>query len=61
MSASTASGSWAEPRCSISREPAREPCTIWTAVAPDPVRTVRTYATDPSLRTREVPPLCRSV
>jgi hypothetical protein len=30
---------------SMSRAPRREPCTICTAVAPDPVRTVRTYAT----------------
>lgn len=29
-----------EPRCSMSRARCREPCTIWTAVVPDPVRTV---------------------
>jgi len=31
--------------CSMSREPRREECTICTAVAPEAVFTVRTYAT----------------
>ena len=35
--------SCADPRCSMSRDPRREECTICTAVAPDAVFTVRTY------------------
>jgi hypothetical protein len=35
----------AEPRCSIWRDPFREDHAICTAVAPDAVFTVRTYAT----------------
>jgi hypothetical protein len=35
----------AEPRCSIWRDPRREDHTICTAVAPEAVFTVRTYAT----------------
>jgi DNA-binding GntR family transcriptional regulator len=31
--------------CSMLRAPRREECTIWTAIAPDGVFTVRTYAT----------------
>ena len=37
--------SCAEPRCSICRERRREDHTTCTAIAPDVVRTVRTYAT----------------
>ncbi len=37
--------------CSISRDPLREECTICTALAPEPVFTVRTYATSDSLKT----------
>lgn len=37
--------SWAEPTCSIDREPRRDDHTICTATAPDPVFTVRPYAT----------------
>ena len=33
------------PMCSISREPRREECTTCTALAPEAVFTVRTYAT----------------
>jgi hypothetical protein len=37
--------------CSISREPRRDEYTIWTAVAPEAVFTVRTYgATTESLK-----------
>jgi hypothetical protein len=35
--------SWAEPMCSISRDPRRDEYTICTATAPDLVFTVRTY------------------
>src|SRR6266511_369514 len=35
--------SWADPMCSMSRDPRREECTICTALAPDAVFTVRTY------------------
>ena len=35
----------ADPMCSISRDPRRLECTIWTATAPLAVFTVRTYAT----------------
>src|SRR6185503_2485712 len=46
LSASTSPSSWAEPRCSIWREPRRVDHTICTAVAPEEVFTVRTYATN---------------
>ena len=45
FSASSSASSCAEPMCSILRDPRREDQTIWTAVAPDAVFTVRTYAT----------------
>jgi hypothetical protein len=45
FSAATSSSLWAEPRCSICRDPRREDHTTWTAVAPEVVRTVRTYTT----------------
>lgn len=35
----------ADPMCSMSREPRRCECTICTALAPEAVSTVRTYAT----------------
>ena len=38
----TSASSWAEPRCSIEREPAPSDHTICTAVAPEVVFTVRT-------------------
>jgi hypothetical protein len=38
----------------MSRAPRREECTICTAVAPDAVRTVRTYATDADYEPRLV-------
>jgi hypothetical protein len=37
--------SWAEPMCSIERDPRRDAYTICTAVAPELVFTVHTYAT----------------
>jgi len=37
--------SWAEPRCSIVRDPRQVDHTICTAVAPEEVFTVRTYPT----------------
>lgn len=40
--ASGSASSWAEFKCSISRDPRRDEYTIWTAVAPDAVFTVRT-------------------
>ena len=43
FSSSTSASSCAEPRCSISRDPRCEECTICTAVAPDDVFTVRRY------------------
>ena len=42
FSASSSSSSWADPTCSIVRDPRREPYTICTAQAPDAVLTVRT-------------------
>ena len=45
FSASSFASSCAEPMCSIFRDPRRNDHTIWTAVAPDEVFTVRTYAT----------------
>ncbi len=45
FSAATSSSLWAEPRCSICRDPRREDHTTWTAVAPELVRAVRTHAT----------------
>jgi hypothetical protein len=45
LSASTSPPSCAEPRCSIWRDPRRVDHTICTAVAPEAVFTVRTYAT----------------
>jgi len=45
FSASSSASSCAEPMCSIFRDPRRNDHTIWTAVAPDEVFTVRTYAT----------------
>ncbi|GHH42202.1 hypothetical protein GCM10017774_38140 [Lentzea cavernae] len=44
-----AASSCAEPMCSMSRDPRREEYTICTALAPDAVFTVRTYATRDSL------------
>jgi hypothetical protein len=38
---------WAEPMCSISRDPRCQEQTICAAVAPDAVFTVRTYGTGP--------------
>ena len=55
------------PRCSIWRDPRREDRTIWTAVAPDVVLTVRMYGTRPLYGPRLVrkfsfnePKTCRS-
>jgi hypothetical protein len=45
LSAANSTSSWAEPRCSIEREPRRQAHTICTAVAPEAVFTVRTNAT----------------
>jgi hypothetical protein len=45
FNAATSSSLCPEPRCSIRREPRREDHTTWTALAPEDVRTVRTYAT----------------
>ena len=45
LSASSSRSSWADPTCSIRRAPRRFEYTICTAVAPDAVLTVRTYAT----------------
>jgi hypothetical protein len=42
LSASNSDSSWAEPRCSMRREPRRDDHTIRTAIAPDLVFTVRT-------------------
>src|SRR5262245_57239635 len=42
LSAASSASSWAEPRCSMLREPRRVDHTICTAVAPDAVFTVRT-------------------
>jgi hypothetical protein len=42
FSASTSWSSGAEPRCSMFRDPRRDDHTIWTAVAPEAVFTVRT-------------------
>ena len=50
FSTSSSASSCAEPRCSIARDPRREDHTICTAVAPDAVFTVRTYATTRTLR-----------
>jgi hypothetical protein len=49
---STSASVWADPKCSISRDPRRDFRTTWTATAPDEVRTVRTYATGIPSRTR---------
>jgi hypothetical protein len=46
FNASSSASLCADPTCSISREPRRDEYTICTAVAPDAVRTVRTYATN---------------
>ena len=46
FNASSSPSSWADPTCSILRDPRREDYTICTAVAPDAVFTVRTYATE---------------
>jgi hypothetical protein len=40
--AANSTSSWAEPRCSIEREPWRHDHTICTPVAPEEVFTVRT-------------------
>jgi hypothetical protein len=40
---SNSASSWADPMCSMSRDPRREECTICTAMAPGPVFTMRTY------------------
>jgi hypothetical protein len=45
LSASSSASSCAEPMCSMFRDPRRKDHTIWTAVAPEEVFTVRTYAT----------------
>jgi hypothetical protein len=45
FNAANAASSRAEPRCSIERDPRRDDHTICTAVAPELVFTVRTYAT----------------
>ena len=45
LSAASSASSWAEPRCSIERDPRREDHTICTAVAPEAVFTVRMLAT----------------
>ena len=42
FNAANSASSWAEPRCSIERDPRREDHTICTAVAPEAVFTVRT-------------------
>jgi hypothetical protein len=44
LSASSSASSWADPKCSIRREPRRVDHTICTAIAPEAVFTVRTYA-----------------
>jgi hypothetical protein len=49
FSTSTWTSSSAEPTCSISRDARREECTIWTAIAPDAVFTVRSYGDTGSL------------
>jgi hypothetical protein len=43
--AANSTSSCGDPMCSIEREPMRQDHTICTAVAPDEVFTVRTYAT----------------
>ena len=51
FSSSSSTSSCADSMCSISREPRRDEYTIWTAVAPEAVFTVRTYgATTESLK-----------
>jgi hypothetical protein len=42
FNAANPASSWAEPRCSIERDPRRDDHTICTAVAPELVFTVRT-------------------
>ncbi|WP_165489399.1 hypothetical protein [Propioniciclava tarda] len=42
---STSTSVCAEPMCTISRDPLWNECTIWTAVAPLDVFTVRMYTT----------------
>jgi len=54
FSNSSSASSWAEPRCSMSRELRREERTICTAIAPKAVFTVRTYGTAPLYRPRLV-------
>lgn len=49
FSTSTWTSSSAEPTRSISRDARREECTIWTAIAPDAVFTVRSYGDTGSL------------
>jgi kumamolisin len=44
FNAASGASSWAEPRCSIERDPRRDDHTICTAVAPELVFTVRTTA-----------------
>jgi hypothetical protein len=46
FNAANSPASCAEPRCSFCREPHREDHTTCTAITPDAVRTVRTYATE---------------
>ena len=48
VSNSTSASLCADPRCSIARQPRRNEYTIWTAVAPGNVFTVRTYADTPT-------------
>jgi hypothetical protein len=52
FSAASSASSWADPMCSMSRDPRRDEYTICTAVAPEAVFTVRTYATDPTAQRR---------
>ena len=49
---STSASVWADPRCSMSRDPWRYVHTTCTAAALDEIRTIRTYVTDPPLPTR---------
>jgi hypothetical protein len=51
LDADRTAGSSVSRQCSMSLDPRREECTIWTALAPDAVFTVRTYATSHSLET----------
>ena len=59
FSASNSPSSCAKPMYSISRDPRREDHTIWTAVAPDEVLTLRTYATTRDYEPRPSAQVCR--